>query len=147
MKGKGLVVVLLSVLFLSGCLTLVSPAKGRVLAVQGSEFQPHFPETDKLHYFVAVNVMKPSADPLYLDVAYENPCDSKSPITDILTLESKQRKVLLQSPAVDCVKYSRYYRVKVLVYDSSDRSREIDRITQKVYATRSSQSLDETLNP
>ena len=147
MKRKLLGVAALSVMFLTGCITIFSPSHSKLLAVQGSEFTQHFPSAEQLHYFVALNVQKPQNDKLYLDVQYENPCDHKDPILDSMTLEPKQSKVLLQSPPVGCVKASHYYKVKIQVYNSTDKSKAIDRLTQKVYATLSSKSLAETLNP
>ena len=147
MKRNLLGVAALSGMLLTGCITIFSPSQSRMLAVQGSEFTQHFPKTDQLHYFVALNIKKPQDNELFLDVQYENPCDHKDPILDSITLTPKQRKILLQSPPVECVKASRYYKVKVKIYDSADKSKAIDTLTQRVYATLSSKSLAETLNP
>ncbi len=133
------------ILAVAGCMTIHSPSKSRLFAVQGSELTQAFPETDRLRYFLALKVKKPQDKVIYLDIRYENPCDRRHPIMATATLPPKETRLLLESPALGCVKDHRYYRVKVTAYDSAGKSRRIDRITQLVYATLNSKTLSENL--
>ena len=126
---------------LTGCVTVISPGKSPMFNVQGGEFEISGKQSDKLDYFVVLNVKKPDNKTYYLTAGFEDPCNHNNEIMSDVTLGSKEKKVLLRSPALDCVKASRYYRVTVKTYDDQAKTHLVDRLTHKVYSLMDSTKL------
>ncbi len=135
------------VVCLYGCVSIHPPAQSRLFAVQGAELTQAFPQTNYLRYFVALNVKRPSKDPIYIDAWWENPCDRKNPLLTNVVLNPNQTKLLLESPALQCVEKNRYYTMSLKAFDSLDKKKPVDRLSQKIFATLGSFTLEKNLRP
>lgn len=138
---KKIIYGLVGVLVLSGCMAIVSPGKSCKYNVQGGEFEIAAGVPDQVNYFLVLNVKKPSRSPYYINTEFENPCDHLQPIVTETTLAPKEKKLLLKSPVLECVKPNRYYKIVVRTYDDAAKTHRVDQLVHSVYSIVDSQEL------
>lgn len=129
------------VLVLSGCISIASPGKSKMYFVQGGEFEINAQQPDKLNYFVVLNVKNPSRSTQYIKTEFENPCNHLAPIVQVDTLALKEQKLLLRSPALECLQPDRYYKVVVKTYSDTAMSNQVDQLVHNVYSIADSKKL------
>ena len=122
------------IVLLTGCVTIISPGKSKMYFVQGAEFELNARQSDRVNYFVVLGVKEPAGVPRYLEVEFQDPCKSKQPIKKIVTIPIKEDKVLLRSPALDCLQSRRYYKVIIKTYSDAQRKNLVDTLIHKVYS-------------
>ena len=138
---KRIIYGLAGVMALSGCLAIASPGKSNMYAVQGGEFEINAQQQEKVNYFLVLNVKKTSRATYYIKTEFENPCNHLNPLISESVLAAKEKKVLLRSPALECVKPNRYYKIVISTYDDAAKTHRVDRIVHSVYSLFDSSNL------
>lgn len=87
---------------------------------------------DGAAYKVFVDVTQRRDKPMYVRVEFENPLDSKSPLTEEASLSADDNSIALTSKPVKGLKVYSDYIVKVMLYDSKDSEKPLDVLEQKV---------------
>jgi hypothetical protein len=114
-------------------LTTAVPMKSKLYSVQSATLGIDDRNLKQAQYSLIVNVNGSLKSGYYLEVEFEDPCQKKQRLTVVKSLESQERKILLQSPPVGCLVPGRTYIVWMKTYDSSNKGKLVDRLRQPVH--------------
>jgi hypothetical protein len=110
------------------------PAKSEFLETVGGGFLAERQQDGQLSCRYALSIQARGAHPgtLYLRTRFENPQDRANPFVVESEIRSGTKTFVLQSPLIRGIRARHNYKVEIVVFDSSTRLHQIDRLIQKV---------------
>jgi hypothetical protein len=107
-----------------------SPSKSEYLTTEGAGFL--MDKGEGVIYAMTFSLRKEINEPLYVEVLYENPADSKAPFVVNATIAPGQKELLSESPGIPAIKNRKNYRVEVRLFSDEAHTHLVSKHAQDV---------------